>query len=450
MLLVVVLGSAVTAALSAWMAGRTARQAEHERLGQLVSTLTDAAFPLTEAVLKRMSELSGAHFVTLDAAEIIQHTSMPLTETDGEQLARLPVQSAFPGVGNDPSLDLTSGEFRAIRIPVRAATSPRDLSLVILTSQARWNELAWRAAWPPILAGLLAASSAAVLAVMFSRRFVNRIRRLVERAATLAEGKFAAEALPPGDDELRDLAAALNTTGEKLNQYETQIRVGERMQTLGRLGAGMAHQLRNAITGARMALDLHAEELPGDADRESLVVAIRQMTLMESYLKRFLTVGRGEAPARREVDLAALIDEALELVQPICAHHSISVAWPRPPSAMTMQGDAEALRQMLLNLLMNAIEAVQPLPESERKIGVELQSPLASAGHREIELRIRDQGPGPAAQIAGTLFERFATDKPDGTGLGLAVAQEIAQAHGGAIRWHRAEGQTSFVVTLEN
>jgi signal transduction histidine kinase len=250
--------------------------------------------------------------------------------------------------------------------------------------------------------------------------------------------------LPPLNDERRDLAAALNTTAEKLNRYETQIRQGERMKTLGRLGAGMAHQLRNAITGARMALDLHAAELPAKMDRESLTMAGRQLALMEAYLKRFLTLGRSETPVRQDVNLSALASEALQLVAPICRHHAISVTWQPPDQDSSLRGDADALRQMLLNVLINAIEAVQPLPVAERKIGIEL--PSTSDG--KIPIRIWDHGPGPATNVAPRLFEPFVTDKPDGTGLGLAVAQDIAQGHGGTIRWHRSGGTTVFEVEL--
>ncbi len=509
MLAVVMLGSAVTALLSAGMGLRRVRLGEHERLKQLAATLTDAGFPLTDAVLKRMSELSGAEFVTLDEAGTVHHRSLPLGDFDGGELAQLPLESAV-ATGSERAFRLAQGRYRAIRIPIRTSPAPRPLSLVILTPQGRRNELAWQAALPPLLAGLVAASCAGLFAVLLSQRFVGRIRRLVQRAATLAEGRFEAEPLPPVDDELRDLAVALNTTANKLKQFEREIRTGERLQTLGRLGAGVAHQLRNAITGARMALDLHSSELPQEIDRESLAVAIRQLSLMESYLQRFLTIGRGETPTMRDVDLSALVSEALQLVEPICRHHGIAVTWQPLPSAASIRGDAESLRQMLLNLLMNAMEAVQPLSPGERKIGVELQwaaernsSPLAPtsgergtmdaetsksgssrradanstnraggsspplpnplprdegegtkpkpdlpAGQWGVLIRIWDQGPGPAKEIVDRLFERFVTDKPDGTGLGLAVAREIAQSHGGSVQWTREGERTWFAVTL--
>jgi len=443
MLAVVVLGSAVTAMLAAWFGTQTARRAELERLQQLVSTLTDPGFPLTDAVLKRMSDLSGADFVTLNETGGVLHASRPFAEPDQTHFAELPIHPVDGPLRDDRRLTLSTGDARAVRMPIRTVTAAQPSSLVILTSQQRWNDLAWRAALPPLLAGLLAATSAAIVAAWLSRRFVRRIHALGDRAALLAEGHFEPRPLPAQDDELRDLEIALNAAAEKLVRYEDSVRKGERLQTLGRLGAGMAHQLRNAITGARMALDLHGAELPADSNRESLSVATVQLTLMEAYLRRFLTLGRGESPAWRTVDLVAVIHEILPLVEPICRHHAIRIAWTPPGSSPHLLGDVEALRQLLLNLVMNAIEAVQPLPVDSRAIAIEL-----ATRENEVIVRVIDAGPGPAAAMMAKLFEPFATDKPDGTGLGLAVAQEIAQAHGGEIRCQRADGRTCFEVRL--
>ena len=99
---------------------------------------------------------------------------------------------------------------------------------------------------------------------------------------------------------------------------------------------------------------------------------------------------------------AFTVAEALQLVEPLCRHHGITVTWQPPGAAVLLRGDAESLRQMLLNLLINAIEAVQPLVLSERKIGVELDRIVDGV----IRLRIWDQGPGPSAEIWRISMER--------------------------------------------
>ena len=100
-------------------------------------------------------------------------------------------------------------------------------------------------------------------------------------------------AVPAGDDEIRDLALSVNSMAEKLGQYEQDVRTSERVRTLGQLGAAVAHQLRNLATGARMAVELHRRECGGrQRSAKSLEVALRQLRLMESYLQRFLRIGR--------------------------------------------------------------------------------------------------------------------------------------------------------------
>ncbi len=445
MLLVVVLSSAATAVLAAWLGMRAVRQGEQERLQQLADTLTNSGFPLTDGVLRRMSDLSGARFATLDSAGAVQHVSLTVSEADRQQLAELPVTSSQVDPAAGRPLTLTDVSYRAVRIPVRTAATPSASSLVILTPETRWDDLAARAATPPLAAGLIAATLAALLAAAVARGFVTRIHSLGKRAALLAEGEFDQRPLSDIDDELRDLAVAMNVAAEKLKRYEDRVRRGERLQTLGRLGAGMAHQLRNAITGARMALDLHTSGLNDDDDQESLGVIRRQLTLMEAYLQRFLKSGRGEKSAMQSVSLGELATEALQLVEPMCRHHGIVVSWRPPGEIVELQGDAEALRQLILNLLINAIEALQPLPVAERKLTVELES-----RGDVVRLRIWDCGRGPAPEISGRLFEPFVTDKPDGTGLGLAVAHEIAAHHGGSVGWFREGERTCFEVTLND
>ena len=116
------------------------------------------------------------------------------------------------------------------------------------------------------------------------------------------------------DDEIRDLSAAVNRTAAMLAEYEEQVRRSEQMRTLTILGASIAHQLRNAATGCRMALDLHADECHATESRECLDVARRQLRLMESQLQRFLRVGKQPTEmVKRDVDLGDLMDELLPL-----------------------------------------------------------------------------------------------------------------------------------------
>src|SRR5262249_4338197 len=131
----------------------------------------------------------------------------------------------------------------------------------------------------------------------------------------------------------------------------------ERLRLLGQVGSGLAHQLRNGVTGARLAVQLHARACNGKADGEALEVALRQLDLVEANLKRFLELGRTEALRREPCDLGALIDDAVTLLGPQCRHAHIDMRWQKPASHPMLLGDSVQLGHLFLNIISNAVEA---------------------------------------------------------------------------------------------
>jgi signal transduction histidine kinase len=220
------------------------------------------------------------------------------------------------------------------------------------------------------------------------------------------------------------------------------------MRTLTMLGASIAHQLRNAVTGCRMALDLHANECGADDDGECLEVAKRQLQLMESQLQRFLRIGkRPTAVEKREVDLGDLVEALLPLVRPAAQHAGVVLDCRIATGQITIDGDEEALSQVVLNLLLNAIEAAQQNAldqPGKGRVCVE----IGTAKDDVAEVVISDSGVGPTESVSGSLFEPFVTSKTEGAGLGLAVAKDVIAAHDGSIEWNRENGMTRFRVTI--
>jgi signal transduction histidine kinase len=254
------------------------------------------------------------------------------------------------------------------------------------------------------------------------------------------------------DDELRALGKSVNRMADMLARYEEQVRRTERMRALAHLGGGIAHQLRNTATGCLLALDLHAAEC-GDSGAETIGVAKRQLCLMEQYLRRFLQLGKTPSgglasTAQLEViDLAALVTELLPLVEPTARHAGVELRWQSDVRLPIVRGDVQQLSQVVINLLTNAVEAAA---EERAKGGApaRVEVRLAARAPKTLALIVGDTGSGPAAHIRPRLFEPFVTAKPDGVGLGLSVAREIAEQHQGRIHWSRQAGLTEFVVEL--
>lgn len=445
MLFVVLACVAVASVTGAWAGGRFLREQERDNLRRLANTLADMGFPLTENVLRQMAGLSGADFVVLSESGEVVRSTIALVREEATQLKGLVERGDPFQHGSDESVVLAKKTYLAARLPVRAAV-PRGVSesLCVLVPEEHWNRVARRAAWPPIVAGLIASVMAVLLTSLLARRFTQPIRQLSEQATSIAAGQFTSSPLPSTDDELRDLTASLNRMSEQLGQYEEQVRRSERLRTLGQLGAGIAHQMRNSATGARMALELHVAEMPPSADHESLDVALRQLELMETSLRRFLRLGRGEPLALADVSLVKLVEETLPLMEPSCRHAGLALEWERPSRDFTITGDADSLKQLLLNLLVNAVEAATTASGERGIVRVELEEDVEG----RTLLRVIDSGPGPSPEIASRLFEPFATSKPDGTGLGLSVANDIAKAHEAALTFRRENDRTCFEITF--
>ncbi len=455
MLLVIVLASTLSSGVSAWVGSRWARREESDRLSRVVATLADANFPLQESVLQKLAGLSGAEFVVWDAQQQAQAATLPLDADVRDRLKAVPETGPLSDLSSNPLVEIQGRSFLTAKVPLRR-TATRPLSLLVLYPEDRWWTATRGAVLPPLIAGGVTALAALMLTAWWARRFTRPIAQLSQQSESIASGDFQPMPLPTRDDELRDLTLSINRMVEQLTRYEQQVRRNERLKTLGQLGAGLAHQLRNWLTGARLALQVHARECPLGEHAESTEMALRQLGLMESYLQRFLTLGAGRDEAvrphdSREMPLIDLIDNVLSLVRPRGRHVGVDLQWTPPTQPIVIHGDREELQELLVNLLLNGIDAAAQFPSSSHGVWVrvELHSAVPnSADPNRVRLRVVDSGRGPADAIAGQIFEPFVTDKPEGTGLGLAVAKQIAESHGGSISWSRDGKATCFELDL--
>jgi signal transduction histidine kinase len=224
----------------------------------------------------------------------------------------------------------------------------------------------------------------------------------------------------------------------RIERLEDALEKCERMRLLGQVSGGLAHQLRNAVAGAKLAVQLHARSCEG-GDAESLDVARRQLGKMEADVDRFLDLGRDNVP-RRPCNVGELVDEAVMLLRPRCRHADVQVCWEPPTTEPFVTGDPGRLGHVIINLLTNAVEAAGP--------GGQVEVTVERVGETACVVEVWDSGPGPEPTVARRLFQPFASGKADGVGLGLFVARQAAEAHGGSLGWRRERGRTCFRVEL--
>lgn len=447
-LIIVSLASLLAHALVyAQLATRQTQDRIDTQLQGVARVLSESNFPLTPAVLQQMKSLSGAEFIVSDFAGRIGLSTL---DTAGPTISTGERVSRFDQVTVSRPMKLGESQYHYASVELSTRPSrPQALVLHILFPRDDYL-VAWRSAfYPPLWIGLATVGGIALVVLVFASRISRTAKQLGGEIERLAAGDFAPLEPPALDDELRDLALNVNQTASRLADYEDKIRRTEQLRTLSLLGAGLAHEMRNAATGCRLAVDLHSDSCPIKQD-ESLDVARRQLQLMETRLQRFLSLGKSNlSPQRDPIDVQELVEGLLPLVRPMAAHAQVRLEWIPGDLALQVMGSADMLGQGVLNVVTNGIEAAQQAatmsPDATPEVKLSTQFDVAT---QQVTIEVSDTGLGPPPHLREALFEPFATTRPEGVGLGLAVAREAMLAHGGSIDWRRDDDRTVFALRL--
>jgi signal transduction histidine kinase len=257
--------------------------------------------------------------------------------------------------------------------------------------------------------------------------------------ARLADGRFSHVEAQPPLDEVYELTQSANRLSDRLAANQEEIARSERLRLLAQLAGGLAHQLRNAVTGARMAVQLHQRRCPRSSD-ESLEVALRQLSLTEEQVRGLLSLGKPEQQPPVSQRLSQIVAEIDRLVVPAAKHAHVVWNCESPLANHDLSvAKAQNVRAGLLNLVLNAIQA------AGSGGGVRLWTDRTAT---HVQIHVADSGNGPLESMRLAMFEPFITSKPEGIGLGLALARAAAEEHGGSVSFARIDGQTRFTMSL--
>jgi two-component system NtrC family sensor kinase len=285
----------------------------------------------------------------------------------------------------------------------------------------------------------------AVVLFMLRRLVSRRIRGLVEGTRLVASGKLEHRIADLGNDELGALAASFNRMTETLQETRGQLLQSERLASLGRLSAGIAHEINNPLTGVLLCGSTVLDDLPADDPRrEHLQVVVQETTRCRDIIRSLLDFARQRVPQKSAVRVAEVVDRAVRIVRNQASIGHIEIHYT-PPAECTVPPlfvDAGQIQQVLLNLLLNAVDAMSR--------GGTIMISCSEVDGGFAELRVTDTGVGIPPENLSRLFEPFFSTKGvKGNGLGLAVSWGIVEQHGGTLRVESEVGRgTTFFVRL--
>jgi signal transduction histidine kinase len=420
-------------AFAAWLATRSAVVAARTSRERIVAALDRSRIALVPAVLDALGELTGSELVVWDDA-----ADAPADATlTPEQLREATVALR---AARDGEVIAIGGQRHSVAI-VRAS-GVRPERAFVLTPVQRLAATTWAAAWPVLAVAAATLAVLVPLGLATTGRIASRIAAIERRVERISQGEFGTAAADADGDEVGRLAAGVERMSGELESLRARLVAGERQRLLGQLAAGFAHELRNAITGARLAIDLHRRRCPGvesgHRPDDSLAVACRQLDIVEEEVRGLLALGKPPTTEPAAVDVDALVAEVRDLVAPRCVHIGVELT-AGPDCAASLMGRREALRAALVNLALNAIDATG----AGGHVSI-----AAEVGGGRITLAVEDDGPGPPTELGTALAEPFVTGKQEGVGLGLSVARAVAEQHGGTLAWRRADGRTRFTIAL--
>lgn len=240
-------------------------------------------------------------------------------------------------------------------------------------------------------------------------------------------------------DWVRTLEDKVKRRTEELRLAEAEVARGEKLASIGQLAAGIAHELNNPLTGVLTFTSLLRQKMPeGSQDAEDLDLVIRETKRCASIIRRLLDFAREKPPEKTDVDLNELAQETVRFVERSAALQQVTIETDLAPDLPLLNGDGDLIKQVLMNLIVNAQQAITGPGHILVRTRLHPERQMA-------EVSVTDTGCGIPAANLQRIFEPFFTSKEvgKGTGLGLSVSYGIVKAHGGEIEVESTEGEGS-------
>lgn len=287
-----------------------------------------------------------------------------------------------------------------------------------------------------ILAGLL-------LGWIISRMVLNPINQLILQVRGASGGAYLEKLEMAGHGDLeelgnriRSLIEGINKTQEALEKNRQLLQYSNKYAVLGKVAPTLAHEIRNPLAAIKMLIYSIKEEQGDNGPlQEDFVIISNEIDRMEAFIRNFLKFARPPDPVFEKINPLEVLHEVLHLLNPKYKKNQISLLDHTEGSRYRVNADASQLKQLLMNLVINALEAMPEGGALSLSTGIQEGPgvPEGDSGTKYLVINIEDTGPGLPQKVLDHLFEPFIKGNDQGVGLGLSISQNIASMHKGWI-----------------
>ncbi len=291
-----------------------------------------------------------------------------------------------------------------------------------------------------ILAALLLG---ALLAFVMISQILAPIRRLSKKASVSEEMEASGDEVRTLSKRVYGLMEDRERTRSELQQSQELLLNSEKLALCGKLATEVAHSIRNPMTSINMRLFSLKRSLDlTDIQDEDFKIVSGEMRRLDNIVRNFLEFSRPHKLKKEQINITSVIDMTLDLLSYRLELHSVSVLRKRTRTLPLISADPELMKEVFVNLIVNACEAM----ENGGEIVISEEEALAENIGQAVVVKVSDNGPWMSEAFQEKVLEPFETTKPDGTGLGLFITLRIIEEHGGHMDLRSKEGEGTTII----
>ena len=352
------------------------------------------------------------------------------------------VSSYIAPIRNKPECYGCHGKSESLRGAILLSLSMEEMERDVSQQRLRFY----------ILFALIAIAVSTVTIMVVNRLLLQPLSRIRKGTEAIGRGDLKYQIPVPSKDEIGELAQTFNQMSRQLKESFESIQKSqekmfqaERLSSLGQLAAGLAHELKNPLTSIKMIFQaiLDSSSHP-EMTRKEAELILREVNKLDTILTQFLTFAKPPRLQLQPLELSRTVGDVLSLMKTALDQNRVEVLIEIPADLPQIRGDHERIKQVLINLLLNSIQA---MPQGG-KVRISAQEVFENH-QKEVLLRVEDSGKGIPEKDRERVFDPFFTTKEGGTGLGLSIVYSIIKEHHGRIDLQSQVGKgTVFAITF--